>query len=867
MANPDSYKNELTVLKNYFWSLLILWTALVAAILTWSLLHQKHDIREMAIIQARDSFQKDLVYRRWAASHGGVYVPVTDKTPPNPYLSHLAERDITTASGRTLTLINPAYMTRQVHELGLEYGPHGHITSLNPIRAANAPDPWEAIALHALQSGEKEVTSIEPLDNAKHMRLMGPLVTEQACLTCHAQQGYKVGDLRGGISISIPMAPIQAVARQNTATLAAGHGLLWLLGVGGISLARQRFTRRIHERQRAEKQIRDLAKFPSENPNPVLRVAQDGSIVYSNQACGNLLAVWGQADGKILSPHACQLVRGSLDSGRARETEVECGNQVYSVWLAPVLDDQHVNIYALDITERMRAEQELTVSERKYRSLFDDALDMIHIVDTNGKIVDANRLELEVMGYSKAEYFGKPLLEIIHPDYRATTKDMLKQALRGKAIRAYETALITKKGEKVIVEVNATPQITQGQITSARAIARDIGKRKQAEETLQEARDGLERHVRERTAELSRTVADLQQSQDRLADAQRIAHLGNWHWDIVKDELSWSDQIYNIFGLKPQQFDATYAAFLACVHPDDRKIVEQAVDEALRTHKPYSIDHRIIRPDGEERIVHERAEVTFDSNGQALRMMGTVQDITTRKNTEHELLAYQKQLQILASELTLAEEHQRRNLAENLHDQVGQLLAAAKMKLEFLTGFQQSDDHANTLDSVLQLLHQAIQYTRSLTFELSPPALYALGFEAALARLAEQMTDLYAMNCRFEHDGILKPMDKEVKVLLYRVVQELLHNVGRHAAAREVKISLSTTETQIQIVLEDDGVGFDPKKFESNAGINGGFGLFSARERLNYINGNMTIRSARGHGAKTVITAPLKKPEQSQEEL
>lgn len=137
-----------------------------------------------------------------------------------------------------------------------------------------------------------------------------------------------------------------------------------------------------------------------------------------------------------------------------------------------------------------------------------------------------------------------------------------------------------------------------------------------------------------------------------LSEAQRIAHLGNWNWDIVKNTLWWSDEIYRIFGLKPQEFGATYEAFLNSVHPDDREFVKQAVNKALYEKKPYSIDHRIILPDGSERIVHEQAEVTFDEADKPIRMGGTVQDITERKKIEEQLRGYAEKLDELVKERT-----------------------------------------------------------------------------------------------------------------------------------------------------------------------------------------------------------------------
>ena len=126
----------------------------------------------------------------------------------------------------------------------------------------------------------------------------------------------------------------------------------------------------------------------------------------------------------------------------------------------------------------------------------------------------------------------------------------------------------------------------------------------------------------------------LRESEAKLAEAQRIAHLGHWDWDIIKNNLLWSDEIYRIFGLAPQEFEATYEAFLNTVHKDDRENVRESVDKAILENQKYSIDHRIVLPDGTIQFVHEEAEVTFDEDGKAVRMMGTVQDITERVQQE-----------------------------------------------------------------------------------------------------------------------------------------------------------------------------------------------------------------------------------------
>ena len=146
----------------------------------------------------------------------------------------------------------------------------------------------------------------------------------------------------------------------------------------------------------------------------------------------------------------------------------------------------------------------------------------------------------------------------------------------------------------------------------------------------------LEEKVKERTAELEEAYNSLLENEIRLNEAQKIAHLGNWDWNLVTDELYWSDEMYRIFGLDPLEFGATYDAFLNYVHPDDRDYVDNAVKEALNG-KPYDIDYRIILADGEERIVHAQGEVIFDEKNIPVRIRGTVQDITERKKTEEKI--------------------------------------------------------------------------------------------------------------------------------------------------------------------------------------------------------------------------------------
>jgi signal transduction histidine kinase len=185
-----------------------------------------------------------------------VYVPVNERTPRNPYLGHIPERDITTKSGKALTLMNPAYMVRQMmKEYADLYGIRGHITSIKHFRPETAPDEWERSALLAFERGAQEVFEFVEIKGNPYIRLMRPMIAKKACLKCHAKQGYKVGDVRGGVSVSVPMAPYLANEREVFTTHAISFGFLWLLGVAGIGVATRGIRLRVRERDKAEAEL------------------------------------------------------------------------------------------------------------------------------------------------------------------------------------------------------------------------------------------------------------------------------------------------------------------------------------------------------------------------------------------------------------------------------------------------------------------------------------------------------------------------------------------------------------------------------------------------------------------------------------
>lgn len=213
----------------------LLWSFLIAISLFWNIHNIQNQMLALATEEAKTNWNKDQAFRVWATKHGGLYVEPDDRTPPNPYLAHVPNRDIITTEGITLTLMNPAYMMRQmIAEYEADYGRKGKITGrvlLNPI---NAADEWELKAIAQFDTGVKEVLEQTEIDGQPYIRLMRPMIMKAGCVKCHGHLGFKEGDIRGGVSVSIPLTPYMNQAKGSIKSVELTHGVIWLLGCSGI---------------------------------------------------------------------------------------------------------------------------------------------------------------------------------------------------------------------------------------------------------------------------------------------------------------------------------------------------------------------------------------------------------------------------------------------------------------------------------------------------------------------------------------------------------------------------------------------------------------------------------------------------------
>ena len=249
---------------------------------------------------------------------------------------------------------------------------------------------------------------------------------------------------------------------------------------------------------------------------------------------------------------------------------------------------------------------------------------------------------------------------------------------------------------------------------------------------------------------------------------------------------------------------------------------------------------------------HESALVKCEGNWQII-------ENAECKRAKEKLLECRECLRSKASELSLTEERERRRIATDLHDCISQDLGFSKLKLDTLRISASSDVLAGPLGEISDLLEKVIEGTRSLTFDLRSPTLFRFGFEQAVEEyLMQQVQERHGIKSAFADDGLQKPLDYDVCAFLYRAVCELLINVVKHAQAHSVKVSICRRDGEIEIVVEDDGVGLDLSEISPVMCGSGGLGLSNIRERLYYLSGHLKITSEPGDGTLVTLTAPLK---------
>ncbi|MDP3866257.1 MAG: PAS domain S-box protein, partial [Rhodoferax sp.] len=412
--------------------LMAAWSLVIGASLVWSLFYQHRSFETTLHTQAAAFHTMEMEYRNWIIHSGGVYVPVTDKTLPSPWLSETPERDITTPSGKQLTLLNSSSVVRLVHEAmtGADSPLRGHIASLKPINPVNAADAWERQALQAFARGEQEWTAVEVMDDSKsYFRYIKPMLMEQACLKCHAQYGAKLGDIHGGVSVSVPIDGVLLDEQRERNALLAGHGLIWGIGLFGLFVGGSRQQRANAQAEQSEAQVTLLTNAIA---HAIYGINKLGNCTFANDACVRLLGFRDKSE--LLGKNMHELVHHSHADGSPYRVEncpifaaFQQGKTFYvenevlwrkdgsafpvTYWSYPVMQEgrpQGAVVTFLDITEPLRVKGELKHSQALLNSIIENIPAMVFL-----KRAEDLRFELfnhageQLLGYSRNDLLGK----------------------------------------------------------------------------------------------------------------------------------------------------------------------------------------------------------------------------------------------------------------------------------------------------------------------------------------------------------------------------------------------------------------------------------------------------------------------------
>jgi PAS domain S-box-containing protein len=370
--------------------------------------------------------------------------------------------------------------------------------------------------------------------------------------------------------------------------------------------------------------------------------------------------------------------------------------------------------------------------------------------------------------------------------------------------------------------------------------------------------------MRQEIAERRRVEQALLESESRFRTVVREAAIGIALIDMTGRVIEGNPALLTMLGYTNEELHGM--EFTQINPPDNAELVWINFQKLLTgKYEVCKAETRYIRKDGWIGWGRQCISLVRGAEGKPHFVIALFEDITERRESEEKIRTYQEQLQSLASELSFTEERERRRLATELHDNIAQLLVVAKGKFEQMQKSPLFRTVAQPMEEIRRLIEESIRYTRSLVFELSPPILFELGFEPAIEWLADHMHQQYGLAVEMEDDHLPKPLDNEDRMLLFRAVRELLFNVLKHAQSDSAKVYLHRIGDHLQVIVEDNGVGFAPDKLAAPTGQIEGFGLFSIRERLNYFGGTMEIESTPGKLTRVILTTALQPNKQKRD--
>ena len=501
--------------------------------------------------------------------------------------------------------------------------------------------------------------------------------------------------------------------------------------------------------------------------------------------------------------------------------------------------------------ERKHTVEALRESEELFRATFENAAVGIALVTPDGRWLRVNDKLCEIVGYSLEPLLAKTFQEIAHPDDVDANLDLLKRALAGE-IQTYQVEKRYIRNDGSTVWTHLTVSLTRRQPTNEPlyfiSVIEDITARKQAESQLRE-------------------------SEERLRLAVKGAGMGTWDVDVRTGATLWNARHYQILGYEQRNSATTWEMWRARIHPEDLDRVMAARKSALKTRGLYSPEHRIIRADnGEIRWVAPFARFIHDEQGQAVRFVGVDFDITERKRAEEdlrqmteelegrvaerttELKFTQEHLRALAGRLHVLQEEERAQLSRELHDEFGAAFTALKVDLHWIMA--RLPKHSEGLEEkarvMSELIDHSVESVRRTAGMLRPRLLDDFGLAAAIEWQMQEFQRRTGVRCVTSLPEEVD-LDRALSTAVFRILQEALTNVARHAKATEVQVGLQVSGGKVWIEVKDNGKGID---LDANANETS-LGLFGMQERAYAFGGHVSFKSERNHGTTVTVEMPL----------
>lgn len=595
-------------------------------------------------------------------------------------------------------------------------------------------------------------------------------------------------------------------------------------------------------------EVKDIRPVYIKGLKEYIKHQNEGSLSDAYQKSRELLSE-GLSELTLITMHH-DVLKEICDSDSISSEKIQQASSYLREWIAPmhvklqsyraVINELHQKNDRLieEIENRKKAQEELAKSKDYFLSLLENAQDIITVLDLSGIIRFDTPSVNRILGYKKNELVGISAFRLIHPDDLGQVLDTYREV---------------KENPNHVVSTEFRMRDNKGRWVYLESIAKHVPESRDGAIIVINSRDISERKERERK---------LRESRAKLAEAQRIARVGSWEWRPgQKPELDWSEEMCRIYGLTPENFDHTYDSFIKHIHPDDRKRIENNIKKASKNKTSFSFEHKIIRPDGDVRVLHGRGQVETNEHGEIVKMFGTGQDVTEQKEKEKMLREYSNRLRDLSEEVERTREEERTRIAREIHDELGQMLTVLKMDVATMMMELKKEFSGETKayfekesQQILDRVSTIIDSIHRITTELRPEILDDLGLIAALQWQAQEFAKRTNLAIDFNTKlGKADFLSDQASTTLFRVFQESMSNVVRHSRATKVQIELEKRNRNLILSIKDNGIGFTKDQNE----ITSSFGIIGMRERTRYLGGDVYIEGKEGKGTRVTVRIPL----------